>query len=196
MEKRLKDEALRLREPIRIDLKTGSMGDDPRIERTTRTIGQMVNVFLDEPARSLVDAARVVYAVEYWKPVAEGSEGGLYWGTSTVFPGIVGEEYFMTRGHFHALRDRAEYYSTVSGSGMLVLMDEQRRGSVQEMSPGTTHYIPARIAHRVVNTGDVALTFFACWPSDAGHDYATIEERGFSLRVMRRGGCPAVLAQP
>jgi mannose-6-phosphate isomerase-like protein (cupin superfamily) len=109
--------------------------------------------------------------------------------------GVVGEEYFMTRGHFHARRDRAEYYSTVSGNGMLVLMDEQRRASVQIMEPGTTHYIPGSIAHRVVNTGDCPLRFLACWPSDAGHDYATIDEQGFSLRVVRRDGRPELVAQ-
>jgi glucose-6-phosphate isomerase len=181
--------------PIRMNLGTGSMGDDARIERASKTVGQMDHVFLDERAQSQMDAAKVVYAVEYWKPVAEGTEGGLYWGNSTVFPGTVGEEYFMTRGHFHARRDRAEYYATVSGAGMLVLMDEQRRASVQEMSPGTTHYIPGRVAHRVVNTGDVPLTFLACWASDAGYDYTTIDEQGFSLRVMCRSGRPEVMAQ-
>jgi|ERR1035437_867011 glucose-6-phosphate isomerase len=195
MESRPQEEALRLPGPIRVDLRTGSMGSDTRIERATKTIGELGRVFLDEPARSRIDAATVVYAVEYWRPVAEGTEGGLYWGNSTVFPGVVGEEYFMTRGHFHLRRDRAEYYITVSGSGMLVLMDEQRRGSVQEMNPGTAQYIPGRIAHRVVNIGNTPLTFLACWPSDAGHDYATIDEQGFSLRVLRRGGSPEVVVQ-
>jgi glucose-6-phosphate isomerase len=179
-----------------MDLRTGSMGNDARIERGCKTLGQMNRVFLDEHARSLADPATVVYAVEYWKPVAQGTEGGLYWGNSTVFPGMVGEEYFMTRGHFHARRDRAEFYTTVSGAGMLVLMDEQRRASVQEMSPGTTHYVPGGMAHRVVNTGDAPLTLVACWPSDASYDYATIGEQGFSLRVMCRSGRPMLLVQP
>jgi glucose-6-phosphate isomerase len=181
--------------PIQIDLRTGSMGRDVRIERASKTVGQMDHVFLNGHAWSRLDAEKVVYAVEYWKPVAEGTEGGLYWGNSTVFPGMVGDEYFMTRGHFHARRDRAEYYATVSGTGMLVLMDEQRCASVQEMSAGTTHYIPGRVAHRVVNTGDVPLTFFACWASDAGYDYKTIDEQGFSVRVVCRSGRPEVVAQ-
>ena len=159
--------------PIRVDLRTGLMEGDARVERASRAMGQMGGVFLDEPARRLIDAEKVVYSVEYWRPVADGTEGGLFWGNSTIFPGVVGEECFMTRGHFHVRRDRAEYYSTVSGKGMLVLMDEQRRGSVQVMEPGTTHYIPGRVAHRVVNTGEVPLTFLACWPSDAGHGVPT-----------------------
>lgn len=187
---------LQLQAPIRVDLRTGLMEGDAQVERASKTIGQMGDVFLDEPARLLIDAETVVYSVEYWRPVADGTEGGLFWGNSTIFPGVVGEEYFMTRGHFHVRLDRAEYYSTVSGNGMLVLMDEQRRSCVQVMEAGTTHYIPGRIAHRVVNTGEAALTFLACWPSDAGHDYASINEQGFSLRVMRRNGLLEVVAQP
>ena len=181
--------------PIQIDLRSGSMGGDARIEHAKKTIGDLRNVFLDDKARQSMDRATTVYAVEYWKPVLEGTEGGLYWGNSTVFSGVVGEEYFMTRGHFHRLRDRSEYYATVSGSGLLVLMDEQRRSDVQEMSAGTTHYIPGNTAHRVVNTGDVPLTFLACWPSDAGYDYATIDEHDFSIRVMRRNGRTEIVAQ-
>jgi glucose-6-phosphate isomerase len=189
-------ESLELPAPILMDLGTGSTGEDTRIERATKTIGQMAHVFLDERARSLIGAETAVYSVEYWRPVAEGTEGGLYWGNSTIYPGVVGEEYFMTRGHFHARRNRAEYYSTILGSGLLVLMDERRHASVQEMRAGTTHYIPNGIAHRVVNTGDKPLTFLACWPSDAGHDYTTIDEQGFSVRVMRKGKYPQVVAQP
>jgi glucose-6-phosphate isomerase, archaeal len=182
-------------EPIRVDLSSGFMGTDPRVERTVKTLGQMKGVFLDEQARCRMDPAQVMYALEYWKPVPDGTEGGLFLGNSTVFPGRIGEEYFMTRGHFHAKRDRAEFYSTASGTGMLVMMDEQRRATVQEMSAGSTHYIPGRIAHRVVNTGAVPLTFLACWPSDAGYDYAAIDEQGFTVRVLRRNEVPEVVVQ-
>jgi len=181
--------------PLPTNLQTGLLGPDARVERSAKSIAQMKDVFLDETARSLMDPAILLYAVEYWRPVPDNTEGGLFWGNSTLYPGIVGEEYFMTRGHLHAQVNRAEFYSTVSGTGMLVLMDEHRRGSVQHMEPGTTHYIPGHIAHRVVNTGDVPLTFLACWPSDAGHDYASIENHGFSLRVLRREGSPFVLEQ-
>ncbi len=181
--------------PIRMDFATGSMGTDSRIQRSSKTAGEMKGVFLDEDARQRIDSNQAIYAVEYWKPVQDGTEGGLYWGNSTIFPGVVGTEYFMTRGHFHKQRNRAEYYATIFGSGMLVLMDEERHASVQKMSPGTAHYIPGFIAHRVVNTGDVPLTFLACWPSDAGYDYETIDQHGFSVRIMRNNGEPQVVAQ-
>ena len=181
--------------PLRINLGSGSMGSDERIERAGKTIGALAGVFLNEAARQAMDSSTVVYSVEYWKPVADGTEGGLFWGNSTIFPGQVGREYFMTRGHFHHRRDRAEFYSTASGTGLLVLMDEQRKYAVQEMSAGTTHYIPGHAAHRVINTGAEPLTFLACWPSDAGYDYTTIEEDGFSVRVMSHKGRPELEPQ-
>ena len=36
-----------------------------------------------------------------------------------------------------------------------------------------------RVAHRVANIGYSVLSFAACWPSDAGHDYQVILENGF-----------------
>jgi glucose-6-phosphate isomerase, archaeal len=189
-------DAQKLQHPIVTDLRTGSLGKDMLVDRSSRTICQMQHVFLDEAARALMHADQVVYSVECWRPVVDGTEGGLFWGNSTVFPGTVGEEYFMTRGHFHSQRNRAEFYVTVKGTGMLVLMDAERRASIQEMSAGTTHYVPGFVAHRVVNTGESPLTLLACWPSDAGHDYLPTDEKGFSVRVMRENGRPKVVAQP
>jgi glucose-6-phosphate isomerase, archaeal len=58
------------------------------------------------------------------------------------------------------------------------------------MSPGSLHYIEGQHAHRVANTGDSPLIFWACWPSDAGYDYATIAERGFGSRLIAKDGIP------
>lgn len=181
--------------PLYTCFETGLLKLDGQVELGTKTLDQLHGVFADESARKQLNPKATVYSVEYWKPVTEGTEGGLFWGNSTVYPGVVGDEFFMTRGHFHAVRDRGEIYATVCGEGMLVLMDEHRQGSVQPMKAGSTHYIPGRVAHRVVNTGEVPLTFLACWPSDAGHDYGAIEEQGFSLRVMRRNGRVEIVAQ-
>jgi len=63
----------------------------------------------------------------WWEPVAQGTEGGLFWGGTEFLPGRVGKEYFMTHGHQHAVLDRAEFYGTVAGKGMLVLRDENGR---------------------------------------------------------------------
>ena len=129
-----------------------------------------------------------VYSVQWWAPAKEGREGGLLWGVTHLQAGRVGDEYFMTHGHFHALDTRAEYYTAVSGRGILLRMERNGRTWAEEMTPGALLYIDGRHAHRVVNTGDEPLVFWACWPSDAGYDYGTIARDGFGLRVLERDG--------
>jgi glucose-6-phosphate isomerase len=109
---------------------------------------------------------------------------------------MVGDEYFMTRGHFHAKRECAEYYLTLEGEGALILMDESGRTQSEEMKRWSLHYIPGRIAHRVANTGSGNLIFSACWPSDAGHDYESIASTGFSSRMRKVAGIRALIAEP
>jgi len=82
-------------------------------------------------------------------PVVEGMEGGLFWGTTLVEPGQVDSEYFMTHGHLHAKRDRTEYYATIEGEGALILMAESRKTWTEPITPGSLHFIPPRIAHRL-----------------------------------------------
>ena len=157
------------------------------------TLGQMAAFYADADAVARMDPESLLYKVQWWEPVAPGVEGGLFCGGTILESGRVGDEYFMTKGHFHAVRNRGEYYATVAGEGMLLLMDEQRRTRVEVMTPGSLHYIPGATAHRVVNTGDVPLRFWACWPSDAGHDYGTIATEGFSARVLLRNGVPTLV---
>lgn len=155
--------------------------------RSVKRIGDMAGVFSDATAWQSMDQQMLVYSVEWEQRAEPGLEGGLFWGATIIQPGKVGEEYFMTRGHFHMRRDRGEYYTTVQGIGMLVLRDD-RATWTEVMSPGSLHYIPGQTAHRTVNTGESPLIFWACWPSDAGHDYATIEKDFFSIRVVNQDG--------
>jgi glucose-6-phosphate isomerase len=135
-----------------------------------------------------MDLNREVYRVRWWSPVQPGIEGGLFWGVTTIQPGNVASEYFMTHGHFHAKRSRAEFYGTVSGGGMLVQMDSDRKTWGEVMTPGSLHYVCGENAHRIANTGETPLVVWACWPSDAGYDYATIEKSGFGARLVSREG--------
>jgi len=168
-------------------------GPPTNVQRTNATIGDLRGVFADEEARQAFPEQAVVYAVHAIRPVPEGTEGGLFCGTTLVMPGQVGGEYFMTRGHFHTQRDRAEFYWCMAGEGLLLLMDEDRRCRAEPMWPGTTHYIPGHTAHRAVNTGHEVLSFSACWPSDAGHDYAAIVRSPFSLRVFCVDSVPTIV---
>lgn len=175
-----------------VDWLTGRMSGGS-VQGFVRKIGQLGGIFGDQNAWSSMDPETVVYSVQWQEPVAQETEGGLFWGSTTIEPGRVGDEYYMTRGHFHARRDRAEFYGTVQGEGMLVLMDEDWSPRVERMSPGSLHYIPGHTAHRAVNIGESPLVFWACWPCDAGHDYDTIAQRSFGVRVLQKGGAPDVV---
>jgi len=162
----------------------------PGIQTALKTIGGLQGVFAAEAVRASMDQDRLVYRVQSLLTVPEGVEGGLFWGATFLEPGRVDGEYFMTRGHVHVKKDRAEFYATVSGQGALILMDASGRTWLEPMSRGSLHHIPAETAHRVANTGDSTLSFLACWPSDAGHDYSA----AFTARLMEVNGAPALVA--
>lgn len=161
------------------------------ISSSLKTLGQMRELYLEGSESGLGDDT-VLYTVEW---VAPGglTEGALLWGCTRLHAGSVGAEYFMTHGHYHALCSRAEYYLPVSGSGWLLRMQRDGHTWAEEMLPGRILYIDGRHAHRVVNTGSEPLTFWACWPGDAGHDYASIAGAGFGLRVIERNGRPVFI---
>lgn len=176
---------------VRLDLATGLLHGEGVITSEKR-VGNLEGIFRDEAARREMDPETLVYSVQAHMPVGEGTPGGLFFGNTIIFPGKVGNEYFMTRGHYHKHLDRAEYYWCLKGEGMLILMDEERQTGTEVMTPGSLHYIPGKVAHRVANTSDRELVFNACWPSDAGHDYESIHSQGFSARLVEIDGNPVL----
>lgn len=162
---------------------TGELSGENVLEKVAH-LKDLEGIFKDEESFLKMDKEQLVYRVQYYFPVEEGTEGGLFFGNTTIYPGKVGNEFFMTKGHFHAKSDRGEYYWCIKGKGMLLFMDRDRNTWAEEMEPGSLHYMPAHVAHRTVNTGNEPLTFGACWPSDAGHNYGTILEEGFSARLV------------
>jgi glucose-6-phosphate isomerase len=178
-----------------VDWSTGSLVG-PNVCENVKTLGQMKGLFRSQTDFERMDLNAIVYRVQWLSPVPGGTEGGLFWGTTVIEPGLVGDEYFMTHGHFHAKRECAEYYGCIEGNGMLILMDTARRTWGEWMAPGTLHYIPGSIAHRVANAGQTQLKFTACWPSDAGHDYAAIQQEGFGARLLARDGKAVLVPTP
>lgn len=178
--------------PTFINWESGEIAGEG-IEESIKTLAELPGLFHDEAIWRSMDPLTEIYRVRFWKPVPDGTTGGLFWGATIVQPGRVGDEFFMTHGHFHAIRDRAEYYATVRGTGALLLMREDGETWCQTMTPGTVHYIPGGIAHRVANTGQEPLAFLASWPSDAGYDYGRIRINGFGKRMVQRNGAPCLV---
>jgi glucose-6-phosphate isomerase len=177
---------------MKMDWQKGLLSGAP-VQESVKTLGQLKNIFMNEHARESMDPNTVVYRVQAWCPVPQGTEGAQFWGITVIEPGLVDNEYFMTHGHFHEKRNRTEYYAAIEGEGALILMDESRKTWIEPMSPGTLHFIPPNVAHRVANTGMIPLHLVACWPSDAGHDYDVIRQSGFAARLLKVNGKPSMV---
>jgi glucose-6-phosphate isomerase len=122
------------------------------------------------------DPGFVVYQVEESR--ADEHQGGLVIGTSTIEPGRVGQEFFMTRGHLHALADRAELYYCLGGHGVMLMESVDGRTRTVELTPGRAVHIPGNWVHRSVNVGSDRFSTLFCYPVDAGQDYGIIEAAG------------------
>ena len=161
-----------------------------------RRLSAMRGQYQDEQAymRMLEDGDTVLYEVyEIHRPEVAGE---LLHGLSIVHPGKVGDEYYMTKGHFHTVLDTAEVYYTLRGRGVMVMETPEGESAVEELKPGSVLYVPPRWAHRSVNTGAEDLVMFFVYPGNAGHDYGTIEQQGFRKLVVERDGHPQVVDNP
>lgn len=172
---------------------TRDLLEGAEVEKGYRTLEDIRNIFEDQAAAGKMDQSQVIYSTACTFPVPEGTNGGLFFGLTRIVPGKVGREYFMTKGHFHANEDTAEFYWGIEGEGVLLMMDRERNVRAERMFPGSLHYIPGKTAHRVANVGDSPLVFGACWPSDAGHNYGEIAEKGFARRLVEVDGKPGLI---
>jgi glucose-6-phosphate isomerase len=191
------DKELSMLEPFGtlLNMQTGTLQPVGRIIR--RNLSDMRQMYADAEAASRIleqEGDRLIYEVHAVNLPED--EGMLLYSTTIIHPGRVGDEYHMTKGHFHEKRDRAELYLGLAGEGYLVLQTD--RGEVRRvfMQNGTIAYVPPMWAHRTVNVGAGPFSFLAVWPGDAGHDYGTIENAGFAKLLVDRDGQPVLVDNP
>jgi glucose-6-phosphate isomerase, archaeal len=170
-----------------LDMELGTL--DPEQEVVERRLADMRGSYLEDPAGDAV--VYRVYAIP-----APATGANLLCSTTVLEPGAVGREYYMTKGHFHEVRDRAEVYLGLAGEGRLVMATEDGRHAVEPIRRGTVGYVPGGWAHRSVNVGEQPLVFFAVYVGDAGHDYGTVERKGFPVLVVAGDQGPEVVANP
>ncbi len=117
-------------------------------------------------------------------------------GLTIMKPGKVGREYHMTKGHFHESASADEYYFCLGGRGMIVMQSAEGEVRHMPLNEGEGVYVPSGWAHRTVNVGAEDFILLAIFPKDAGHDYGSIEERGFKSIVVEVDGKPEVVDNP
>ncbi len=179
---------------VDFDLKNGLSATRQPLQRR---LNNMKGMFADQAAYDARLQAENVLVYEFFDMGVPDSEKEVAYGTSITYPGKVGDEYFMTKGHFHTVLDTAEVYYCLSGHGYMLMENPEGDWEAQELTPGKAVYVPGRYAHRSVNVSpsEPLVTFFA-FPGHAGHDYGTIESQGFRKLVVEREGEPAFVDNP
>ena len=145
---------MNLIEPFKteIDFQTGVLS--PRRNILQRRLSDMRMMYAGTVEASRILAAegdRLIYEVQGIELPEE--EGQIPHCTTRILPGRIGDEFHMTKGHFHARREQGEVYFGLSGRGMLLLQTADGDTSELEMIAGSAAYLPPFWAHRTVNIG-------------------------------------------
>ncbi len=170
---------------VDFDIETGR---SKTARATKRYLSEMKEMYFDARAVENILENNDPLIYEFHELGCPERAGDLAFGTTIVYPGKVGKEYYMTKGHFHTVLDTAEVYYTLAGEGYMVM--ENPEGDTLEipLSKNQAVYVPRRYAHRTVNTGNEPLLLFYTFAADAGHDYGTIETKGYHKLILEENG--------
>lgn len=166
-------------------------------ETSKRLLSKMRGMYADEAAFEKIMESGDPLVYEFHEINAPETPGDLAFGCSITYPGKVGNEYYMTKGHFHTILDTAEVYYCLSGHGYMLLENPEGDWSAQELTAGKAVYVPKRYAHRSINVdpGQPLVTFFV-FRGDAGHNYGAIETKGYRKLLVDINGTPTVIDNP
>jgi len=152
--------------------------------------------FYSDTAAGIVSEGKNPIIYQYYEHSQDGTYGHLNFGVTIVNPGRVGNEYYLTRGHYHAKEDSAEVYVGLRGEGIILMQKRDGQTVHLPIHRGTVAYVPPLWAHRTVNIGGEKLSFFYVYPSDSGHDYGTIRKEGFAKLIVEEEGHPKIIDNP
>ncbi len=171
---------------VDIDLISGTMTEPDRV--LVRRASDMRGYYRDHAAlqRIIADGDPVHY--EVFEKVIPEEEGHLLLCISKLYPGVVGEEFFMTKGHYHTVLATAEVYLCIQGEGYMMMKTKDVRCTTEMIRRHRMVYVPPCWGHRSINTGNVPLISFCVYPGNAGHNYGDIASQGFGKRAFKRGG--------
>lgn len=185
-------------QPFTFDVLHGEVIKPSRFDHhVLRRLSDMKGQFYDVEAYQAMLEREDVVLYEVYEMQRPKVAGELLHGLSIVHPGKVGDEYFMTKGHFHSVLDTAEVYYCLRGEGFMLLETPDGEWAVEPMRPHRVLYVPPRWAHRSVNTSlSWDLVSFFVYPGNAGHDYQSIERQGYRKLIVDRDGTPQIIDNP
>jgi glucose-6-phosphate isomerase len=175
---------------VSFDLAEGIMHDPA--SHLVRRAGDMQGYYRDREALAALIAAGNPVHYEVFETPVPHEYGHLMYCISKLHPGLVGEECFMTKGHYHTAINTGEIYLALRGEGLMMMMTPDGQCRYGRFEPGRMVYVPPYWGHRSINTGSDPLISFCVYPADAGHNYGGIERDGFPLRAFRRNGATVI----
>jgi len=114
-----------------IDRVTGTLANPDKV--IERRLKQMAGMYEDAAAeKAAIDGDNPVIYRVYEKRIPEIA-GELQWCMSVTLPGKIGREYYMTKGHYHEVRDTAEIYLCVRGTGYMLMETKEGETSAVEI---------------------------------------------------------------
>ena len=176
-----------------LDLTSGALWPPSHV--ATCRLSDMAGRYADRGAEEalLSSSDPLVYRAD--EILAPETRGELHTSVTVVYPGKVGDEYFMSKGHYQVDAAAVKVYLAIAGRGYLLMQNGEGDTMEVPMAPGTIAYCAAGWAQRTVNVGNEPFAYFKYWAADGGHDYdRVLEEGGFLKRVVERDGRPLVIA--
>ena len=172
---------------VEIDIESGIM-TDPKTH-LVRNASDMKGYYEDQDAlEMLIQEHHDPLHYEVFEVPVPEDYGHLMYCISRLQPGCVGNECFMTKGHYHTVVETGEIYLCLRGEGYMLMKTADGQCNWQGMSRGKMVYVPPYWAHRSVNTGSEPLISFCVYPGNAGHNYGDIAVQGFPKRIFSRNG--------
>jgi glucose-6-phosphate isomerase len=183
-------------EPFHLKLNR-KLGVPPYKRKFVRRLSDLRDLFADTRlVEKMLARGRNPIIYEVYEVPQPALEGLFSIACTALHPGKIGQEYYFTKGHFHVKELTSEVYIGLKGRGILLMQTREGRVVQMPLEPNDMVYIPPSWAHRTINIGDEKMVFLSIYPSDAGHDYESIERRGFVKLVIERRGKPAFIDNP
>jgi len=184
--------------PFNIKYLVDPLSFEPKDLVIHRTLKDVQEIFVDrDSVTRMLKIGNPKIIDVYMAPIPERLEHLMVLMTR-IYPGEVGNEFFMTKGHIHESENAPEVYLTLKGEGKLLLQTSDNQVHVNEMVSGEINYIPSNWAHRAVNTGSEELIFLGIYPASSRRDYSFIGigKKNFLKIVVNENGIPAVIDNP
>lgn len=149
-----------------------------------RRLKDMDGFFHDKEAYRRADKEKFVYRIYYF------SFNSMGCAITEMFPGKIGNEFFLTRGHFHKPPEMSEVYIFLRGYGVSVMQHKNREKPVlfAPLIPGAVVFSPPFYAHRTVNIGKDKLSWISIFNTEAQLDYEPVLREGFRGLIVEEDG--------